>query len=189
MLQERRSARNSEPEDQSGRPELPLSVSLPALLAGGTDREFRRMIYRMIIVESRLVDIRKTIAARVGVSAAQYHMMMAILHLQGQCGISIGALAEYLEVTGPHVTGEIRKLAERGLVRKTVNPEDGRGVLVRLSREGKKRLDRTFPFIRSVNDMLFEGVSSEEFRTLVRFNAKFIHNTGRALKWAEQKGR
>ncbi|MGD9921162.1 MAG: MarR family winged helix-turn-helix transcriptional regulator [Pseudorhodoplanes sp.] len=167
---------------------LPLSVSLPAMLADGGDREFRQLIYRMIITQSRLVDIRKAIAARVGVSAPQYTMMMAILHLQNASGISIGDLAEHLEVTGPHVTGEVRKLAEMELVRKTVNPHDARGVLVRLSREGKRRLVRTFPFIQRVNDILFEGVTAEEFRALARFNRKFMATTAAALRFADQQG-
>jgi DNA-binding MarR family transcriptional regulator len=189
MLNERRSGRTGEAETaELYDARLPLSVSLPAMLPDGTDREFRRLIYRMIIAESRLVDIRKAIAARVGVSAAQYTMMMAILHLQETRGISIGDLAEYLEVTGPHVTGEVRKLAEQGLVRKAANPDDGRGVLVRLSAEGKKRLSRTFPFIRRVNDILFEGVTVEEFRALVRFNRKFMATTAAAMRFAYQEG-
>jgi MarR family transcriptional regulator, organic hydroperoxide resistance regulator len=167
---------------------LPLSISRPAMLQDGSDGEFRRLIYRMIITEARLVDLRKSIATRVGVSAPQYHMMMAILHLQEHRGISIGELAEYLEVTGPHVTGEIRKLSDQGFVRKTINPDDARSVLVRLSSEGRARLLGAFSYIRSINDVLFDGVTAEEFRTLVRFNKKFIRNTGQALKWAEQQG-
>jgi DNA-binding MarR family transcriptional regulator len=189
MLNERRAAKMSISEAGSPvEPALPLSISRPAMLTDGTDREFRRLIYRMIITESRLIDIRKAIAARVGVTAPQYTMMMAILHMQDRHGISIGDLAGYLEVTGPHVTGEVRKLADRGLVRKAANPKDGRGVLVQLSPEGKKRLTRAFTFIRSVNDILFDGVTAEQFRTLVRFNGKFIRNTSLALKWTEQQG-
>ncbi len=110
---------------------LPLSISRPALLVEGSDAEFRRLIYRMLITESRLIDVRRAIARQVGVSGAQYSIMMAMLHLEGDDGIAINALASYLEVTGPHVTGEVRKLVARGMVRKTANPNDMRGVLVR----------------------------------------------------------
>lgn len=188
MLHERRIGRNADADFRSGEDaRLPLSISLSAMRPDGTDREFRQLIYRMIIAESRLVEVRKAIATRVGVSGAQYTMMMAILHLQEPRGISIGDLAEHLEVTGPHVTGEVRKLAEQGLVRKTVNPDDGRGVLVRLSAEGKKRLSRAFPFIRRVNDILFEGVTAEEFKAVVRFNRKFMATTAAAVRFVEQE--
>jgi len=164
-------------------PKLPLSISRPALLVDGSDREFRRLIYRMIIAESRLLDIRKAIARQVGVGGSQYTVMMAILHLEGETGISIGGLADYLEVSGPHITGEVRKLAALGLVRKSVNPDDMRGVQVRLSVTGRKRLLGAFDHIQQVNDILFDGVAPDEFRMLAKFNEKFMRSTSLALAW------
>jgi DNA-binding MarR family transcriptional regulator len=165
---------------------LPLSISRPALLVEGSDAEFRRLIYRMLITESRLVDVRRAIARQVGVSGAQYSIMMAILHLEGNDGISINALASYLEVTGPHITGEVRKLAARGIVRKAANPNDMRGVQVRLSVNGRRRLLDAFAFIRQVNDILFDDVSPEQFQGLAAFYEKFIASTSLALQWTRQ---
>lgn len=168
---------------------LPLSVSRPAVLIEGSDQEFRRLIHRMILNEGRLVEIRKSFAKKVGVTGAQYTMLMAVLRLQGDSGIAIGALADFLEVTGPHVTGEVRKLAAKGYVRKSANPKDKRGVLISLTRQGRSRLLSAFAFIRSVNDILFDGVTAEEFRTLTRFNQKFMKNTDLALDWIEREDR
>ncbi len=179
----RRGARDKSPES------FPLSVSLPAVLIEGGDYEFRRLIHRMILNEGRLVEIRKSFARKVGVTGAQYTMMMALLRLQGDTGIAIGALADFLEVTGPHVTGEVRKLAAKGYVRKCANPKDKRGVLISLTRQGKSRLLSAFAFIRSVNDILFQGVTAEEFRTIVRFNQKFMKNTALALDGIEREER
>ena len=179
----RRGARAKSPES------FPLSVSLPAVLIEGSDYEFRRLIHRMILNEGRLVEIRKSFARKVGVTGAQYTMMMALLRLQGDTGIAIGALADFLEVTGPHVTGEVRKLAAKGYVRKSANPKDKRGVLISLTRQGKSRLLSAFAFIRSVNDILFQGVTAEEFRTIVRFNQKFMKNTALALDGIEREER
>jgi MarR family transcriptional regulator, organic hydroperoxide resistance regulator len=178
-------AARSERIAKSDRP-LPLSISQPALLIDGTDREFRRLIYRMIITESRLVDIRKAFARRIGVTGTQYTMLMSILHLQDRQGISVGELAEYLEVTGPHITGEVRKLVSKGLVQKTTNPRDKRGVLLQLSPEGQRRLLSAFDLIRNVNDILFDAVTGEEFRILRKFNQKFMLNTSLALDWIER---
>jgi hypothetical protein len=44
-------------------------------------------------------------------------------------------------------------------------------------------------FIRTVNNILFDGVTAEEFRTIVRFNQKFIKNTDLALDWIEREAR
>ncbi len=178
-----RKLRKSQPGP--GVAEPPLSISRDALLIAGSDAEFRRLIYRMLITQARLDEVRKRIAQQVGVSSAQYPMVMAILRLQGEDGVSISRLAEYLEVTGPHVTGEVRKLAAAGIARKAANPLDQRGVQVMLTSIGRKRLLASFDYIRQVNDILFAGVSAAEFDALVKFNKKFMSNTINALDWTD----
>jgi DNA-binding MarR family transcriptional regulator len=163
---------------------IPLSITEPSMLIGRSDREFRRLIHRMLITAGRLEAIREAIARQIAVSGTQYTMLMSILHREGEAGISIRALADYLEVTGPHVTSEVGKLAAAGLVRKVVNPNDRRGVLVRLTPEGRQRLLGAFPFIRAVNDRLFGDIVRAEFATLRGFNEKFIKSTQAALDWA-----
>jgi DNA-binding MarR family transcriptional regulator len=171
-------------DERSAVPEkLPLSVTRPEILVDGSDREFRRLIHRMLIGSVRLDAVREHIAGRIGVSGTQYTMLMSVLHLQGTAGISIGGLADYLEVSGPHVTAIVGKLVTRGFVRKAVNPKDRRGVLVRLTPMGRKRLLQAFDFIASVNDRLFEGVGREEYRTVGGFHAKFVRNTQATLDW------
>jgi DNA-binding MarR family transcriptional regulator len=169
------------------REELPLSVTRPEILIDGSDREFRRLIHRMLIGQARLAMVRESIAERIGVSGTQYTMLMSVLHLQGTAGVSITALAEYLEVTGPHVTGTIGKLVAGGFVRKAVNPKDRRGVLVKLTPAGRKKLLHAFEFISAVNDRLFEGVGREEYRAVASFNARFIRNTQATLDWIDRQ--
>ena len=167
----------------AGTATLPLSVTRPEIVSEGSDRDFRRLIHRMLIGQARLASVRESIAERIGVSGTQYTMLMSVLHLQGPAGVSITTLADYLEVTGPHVTGVIGKLVGLGLVRKAVNPKDGRGVLVRLTPVGRKRLLAAFDFIASVNDRLFEGVGREEYRVVGNFHAKFMRNAQNTLDW------
>lgn len=167
---------------------LPLSVTQPEILVDGSDRDFRRLIHRMLIGSARLGAVRESIAERIGVTGTQYTMLISVLHLQGTSGVSIGALADYLEVTGPHVTGVIGALVASGFARKSVNPKDRRGVLVRLTPAGRKRLLQAFDFISSVNDRLFEGISRDEYRTVANFHARFIRNTQMTLDWIDGEG-
>jgi DNA-binding MarR family transcriptional regulator len=173
--------------DQAVAEALPLSVTRPEILIDGSDREFRRLIHRMLIGQARLAVVRECIAERIGVSGTQYTMLMSVLHLQGTAGVSITALADYLEVTGPHVTGVVGKLVAGGFVRKAVNPKDRRGVLVKLTPAGRKKLLQAFAFISEVNDRLFEGVGREEYRAVASFNAKFIRNTQATLDWIDRQ--
>jgi DNA-binding MarR family transcriptional regulator len=173
--------------DQAAAEALPLSVTRPEILIDGSDREFRRLIHRMLIGQARLDVVRECIAGRIGVSGTQYTMLMSVLHLQGAAGVSITALADYLEVTGPHVTGIVGKLVAGGFVRKAVNPKDRRGVLVKLTPVGRKKLLQAFAFISAVNDRLFEGVGREEYRAVASFNARFIRNTQATLDWIDRQ--
>ena len=168
-------------------PALPLSISRPEILIDGSDREFRRLIHRMLIGAARLHAVREAIAEKIGVSGANYTMLMSTLHLQGTAGVSISALADYLEVSGPYVTGVINKLAAQGFVRKASNPKDKRGVLVRLTPAGRKKLLQAFEFICNVNDRLFDGVGREEYRAVANFNARFIRNTQATLDWIDRQ--
>ena len=165
---------------------VPLSVSRPNVLVGGRDREFRRLIHRLLLFSGRLEAVREIIARQVGVTGVQYTMLMSVLHQDKGEGISIGALAEYLEVTGAHVTSQIGKLAAAGFVRKTVNPHDGRGVLVQLTTHGRARLVAAHELIRGINNRLFEAVSPAEFKALRSFSGKFVKNTENALNWGKR---
>jgi DNA-binding MarR family transcriptional regulator len=171
----------------AARDALPLSVTRPEILIDGSDREFRRLIHRMLIGQARLAAVRECIAERIGVTGTQYTMLMSVLHLQGAAGVSITSLADYLEVTGPHVTGLVGKLVASGFVRKAVNPKDRRSVLVKLTPAGRKKLLQAFEFISAVNDRLFEGVGREEYRAVASFNARFIRNTQATLDWIDRQ--
>ena len=164
----------------------PLSVNRPNVLVGGRDREFRRLIHRLLLFSGRLEAVREIIARQVGVTGVQYTMLMSVLHQDKGEGVSIGALAEYLEVTGAHVTSQIGKLAAAGFVRKAVNPHDGRGVLVQLTALGRARLVAALELIRGINNRLFEGVSASEFKALRSFSGKFVKNTENALNWGKR---
>ena len=91
------------------------------------------------------------------------------------------ALADYLHVAPPHVTTEVGKLVAAGLLAKARNPDDGRGVLVTLTPAGAQALEALAPFLRRINDILFDGISRAEFAAVVRFIDKFVINTERAM--------
>ena len=54
---------------------------------------------------------------------------------------AVGALLAELEVTSGTMTNRVTRLAERGWVRRLPNPKDGRGVIVELCEQGRRRVD------------------------------------------------
>ncbi|HVO15628.1 MAG TPA: MarR family winged helix-turn-helix transcriptional regulator [Alphaproteobacteria bacterium] len=158
----------------------PLTVTLPAVLTDGSDREFRRVIYGLFVCAARLHDIRDAFGRRIAMTGARYTVLIATAHLQGGAGVGVRTLADYLHVAPPHVTTEVGKLVAAGLLGKERNPDDGRGVLVSLTPKGAEALEALAPFLRRINDILFDGITRAEFAAVVRFIDKFVVNTGRA---------
>jgi len=158
----------------------PLTVSLPAVLADGSDKAFRRVIYGLFVCAGRLHDIRDAFGRRIAMTGARYTVLIATAHLQGGAGVGVRTLADYLHVAPPHVTTEVGKLVAAGLLSKERNPDDGRGVLVSLTPAGAAALEALAPFLRRINDILFDGITRAEFAAVVRFIDKFVINTERA---------
>ena len=59
----------------------PLTVTRRALLKGGSDVEFRRLIYRLLLVEERLRRARDFLGKRAGLTGPQYTMLITVAYL------------------------------------------------------------------------------------------------------------
>ncbi len=176
-------ARTTAPDERERActPAPPLSVSRPEILLDGSDAAFRKVIYGLFTCGARLHQCRDAFGAAIGLTGAQYTVLIAGAHLQEERGVGIRALADYLQVATPHVTTEVGKLVKAGLLVKRPNPEDGRGVLVSVTDAGHAALEALSPFLREINDILFDGMTRDEFNALARFIDRFVDNTERAV--------
>src|SRR3989442_3689719 len=75
----------------------PSTVSRPALLVGGSDGEFRKLIHDLIAYGHRLDACRDAFAAIVGISGVQYEILMLVSRADG---LSIGEVAGRLHRSG-----------------------------------------------------------------------------------------
>jgi DNA-binding MarR family transcriptional regulator len=65
--------------------------------------------------------------------------------LSSNNSLSIQELCEHIEVTHPAASQLVTSLKQKGLVRTTTSPDDGRKQLVELSTDGKKLLKQIMP--------------------------------------------
>src|SRR5882672_8005204 len=84
----------------------PSTVSRPALLVGGSDGEFRKLIHDLIAYGHRLDACRDAFAAIVGIAGQQHR-------------------------SGAFITIEANKLVELGILQKASEPEHDRRVLLK----------------------------------------------------------
>src|SRR5215471_2236061 len=156
---------------------LPLSVTRRALLAGGSDHAFREFLYKFFTVAERVQEVRRMLGERIGISGPQYNLVMAIAELQGSEGISVGRVAEYLNVAGPFVTTEAGKLARMGYLRKMNDARDKRVCRLSVGAKGWAALKSLFPGLQQVNDAFFAEISRDEFAVLCECLEKLVLNS------------
>ena len=143
------------------------------------------MVYDLLAVGARMQAVRDRLAAEIGVTGPQYGIMMAIVHLQdGAGGASVTAVAGRLHVSGPFVTAQANLLVAQGLVGKRPNPADGRGVLLLLTAEGRRRVARAAPEIQRANDAFFGPLSATDFRLLGGLAARLEASSEYAVRTA-----
>lgn len=160
----------------------PLTVSRPALLAGGSDAEFRRLIHDLIAYGHKLDACREAFAAIAGISGAQYEILMLVSRADG---LSIGEVAARLHRSGAFITIEANKLVERGILHKAADPGDRRKVLLEMNAKSMELLERLAPYQRRINDVLFEFLDAKRFRELRALAGELVGCGDRAVAMLE----
>lgn len=161
---------------------LPPTVSHPALLEAGSDRRFRTLVHDLLTVATRMELVWAHLGARIGLSGPQYSLLVAVAHLQGEDGVSVGAVAKALHVSSAFVASETGKLAQRRLIDKRINPRDRRGVLLRVAPAGRLEIGRISAEIRAVNDAFFGALDARSFVTLSRAVEALVRSSGKAVR-------
>ncbi len=110
--------------------------ALPAL-----DTRPMAVASRLWRIARHLDNARRSAFAAAELEAWEFDMLSA-LRRSPSGTLSPGALGEQTMVTSGTVSTRLDKLAARGLVRRERNPDDGRGVRVRLEAEGETRVDQ-----------------------------------------------
>jgi DNA-binding MarR family transcriptional regulator len=161
---------------------LPLTVTRPALLAGGSDLAFRGLIHDLIAYGHRLDACRDAFAAIAGISGAQYEILMLVSRAEG---LSVGEIAARLHRSGAFITIEANRLAAKRLLAKCADPADGRRVILKTTPRTLQALRRMAPRQRRVNDVLFECLDARRFRELRALAAELVACGDRAVTLLE----
>jgi DNA-binding MarR family transcriptional regulator len=159
-----------------------LTVGVETLLVDGSDAAFRDFVADLFAAASGMLAVRRGLGRATGLTGSEIAMLLAIRRLSSD-GTTIGvrAIAEHLHVAGPHVTAEIAKLWEAGLVEKRVDKLDSRAVDIRLTAEGRQSLRRLTPLVRAANDVLFAGMDEAEMIHVHRFLRRIVSNSAQAV--------
>lgn len=156
------------------------TVSRKELKPDGTDDQFRTMIHNLTTVSHRLQMNRSSHAAMLGMSGVQYTILTAIAHLQGETGVAVKDIAAHLHLSPSFVTMETAKMVLIRVIGKRQDRHDRRRVQLTVSSRGWRLLDKILPIQQPVNDVLFDGLSREDFDAFARIVATIAGNSDRA---------
>ena len=163
---------------------FPLTISLPRLLNNKqSDREFRRLIRDLLTLARRLETARDYYGHRINVTGPQYNLLMTVAQLEGATGISIGAVAQAMQVSSSFVTAETGKLSDAGLLRKVPDPSDGRSALLKLAPLGRTKIHGLFREIRAVNDLFFGSLNAQSFAALCESAEALVRGSREAMQY------
>jgi DNA-binding MarR family transcriptional regulator len=90
----------------------------------------------------RFLRFSREAARSAGLTPQQHQALLAIKGFPGRDFVSVGELAERLQLRHHSAVGLVNRLARRRLVRRTRSRTDGRRVELRLSSLGEARIER-----------------------------------------------
>ncbi|WP_300677866.1 MarR family transcriptional regulator [Nocardioides sp.] len=112
---------------------------------------------------SRHLDLaRREAFAANGVEAWEFDVLAALRRAGSPYELSPGRLLRETLVTSGTMTNRVDRLAARGFVERYPDPEDRRGVLVRLTPEGKSAVDAAFTRLVDAEHAFMAGLSAEQ---------------------------
>ncbi len=161
-----------------------LIVSDPRLLIDGSDLSIRRLLHSFLMLASRLQKLHAHVASLMGLTESQYVLLMSVRHLSATKKPNISELAKYLGLSHSFVTNQVTVLCELKLLARSPGKDDGRVMLVSLTQEAFRLMDRSMPKIARLNDAIFEEIPIELITALLPIVQKTIKNTDKALKLA-----
>ncbi|RIH87128.1 Transcriptional regulator SlyA [Meiothermus luteus] len=100
----------------------------------------------------------RQVLSRYGLTEQQWRVLRA---LDGQKGLEVSALAEQCRILLPSMTGILKRMEGRGLVRREANRADGRSTRVALTEKAQALVERIKPEVVAVYAEI-EGILGQE---------------------------
>ena len=105
---------------------------------------------------------RRDAFAAHGIEQWEFDVLAALRRAGPPYELSPGRLLKETMVTSGTMTNRVDRLSARGLVERYPDPDDRRGVIVRLTAEGKSAVDGAFTALLDAERTLLEALSERE---------------------------
>ena len=111
-------------------------------------------------------EIRRELAP-LGIELWELEILGALRRAEGPpYRLTIGALLDEAQLTSGAITKRVGRLEEKGWVRREINLQDRRRILVTLTDEGLERAEKVFNVMSKTEEALLEGIGEESLRRI-----------------------
>jgi DNA-binding MarR family transcriptional regulator len=129
----------------------------------------QRLIWLLTRAQRRVMAEADATLARFGLTSTQAG---ALFCMRSAEGITVGELADQLDLAQSAASGLAQRLETAGLVVRAPNPDDGRSVRLVLTKSGRKRREEAITIAQAGNDALRAGFSAAEIAIVARWLAR-----------------
>ncbi|GAA3742481.1 MarR family winged helix-turn-helix transcriptional regulator [Salinactinospora qingdaonensis] len=130
------------------------------------DVEPLQVLSRVSRLSRHLDRARRTVFTKYDLEPWEFDVLAELRRSGPPYELTPGRLLRATLVTSGTMTNRIDRLAAAGLVGRFPDPADKRGVLVRLSEEGKERVDAALADLLSYEESILGGLSRGDRETL-----------------------
>jgi DNA-binding MarR family transcriptional regulator len=125
-----------------------------------------QVLSRVSRLARHLDRARRAAFAAHGLEAWEFDVLSALRRQGAPYQLSPGALLRATLVTSGTMTNRIDRLEARGLVRRQLDPQDKRGVLVELTSDGMRRVDAAVAALLERERELLAGLAADQQKEL-----------------------
>lgn len=123
-----------------------------------TDKAVRDFIWNIVEIHSQLEEIHKSWAQLLGITEAQWLILMAIDELDEGRGVSGIAVANKLRIHPAFVTNQTKRLETLELLTRVASPEDARYVQMSLTQKARAEIEKLSKKRQALNGTLLDGL-------------------------------
>ena len=137
------------------------------------DWDASRVVVSMLRADSKASQALERELGKVNLSLPQFNVLMVIASSpEGRMPTS--ELNAQLVSTPPNTSWLSDRMQERGLLKKSKSPDDGRVVILELTEKGWKALGAAAPLVFEAERALLSAFSRTELRTLGKLLTRFL---------------
>jgi DNA-binding MarR family transcriptional regulator len=130
------------------------------------DKTAADFLWQIFKIHSRLEVLNESWADLIGVTAAQWLILMAVSELQEGSGVSGDAIAKKLCVQSGFVTSQTKNLEKAGFLLRTPSAVDTRVVLMSMTERALAEFDKLSKRRLSLNSTIFNGLDEKTLADL-----------------------